>query len=619
MTFLRGDYDLEGNELTNKFALRLGLDRNSFYTVLLGITISAVALSLRVWQLGANYELIDDEAYFANIAAGLFSRTSVFGWEVLWRFDYGMGILGIIGLWEKILSAIGMPLDEKTMHLPQVLLGLLLVWTAYGLVKKLLSKGPALAVAGLVAVMPMHVSQSRTTMHWMLPSWLAILIILLILFWCEKEKGHTALLTGLATAAYIQSDGLQLLILGSLPIIFWILAGEREKINGPYSISLCNLLFVGALAFAAVLMNPVVLQLVSEDQVNRFNPNFIGKLNAYSCVAGIFSFILALLLIWPRAIAFSSRFLWVWEKMTHPCFFIPVSLSFLIVISVAAASWVETGVPRGILGHAFAKKISIFGIYGWTWMRDLLRVCGAPSLILIVLGLILIPWSLRNKPIRLLGPLALITNLPWLFFVHPTYISRDHYQLTSSTVLILLVVCNLWLAAKRFNKESLFAALIVLTSLFTIPYTLAQVTRKPVFGVGPYGHFNFGGLRPLTGAGHAFKYVQKNILAQEKVFTSYNKNVAKFYLERPYGGKYRDRVIALFHYSPVPHDLAADLLKKEGRAAQWYVVSRSFSQKYFHEFDPMMKLRSVAPGDEDSTEVWHRDYQGVVEGLAVQS
>jgi len=588
--------------------------------------ITGFGIALRLWRFREGGELLADEAYFANVATGFWNRESIWGWESLLRFKYGIGFVSIIAVWEKMLLGVGLPFNEVTMHLPQVVLGILLIWIAYAMVKMLTSKGPALAVAALVAVMPVHVAQSRSIAHWTVSACLSFFLIYLFLMWQRRDKWYVALLTGVALATYIQTDILQLVLLAFIPVLLWLLA-DRGTVQGRrWNNGYASAVFGVILLLGGILLHPEILQHLFPHPVHRWSAAFMTKIEAIAWVTMAYAWAILLLIssgFWKRL---SGKALFVWNKLTNPWFLIPASTSFLVALWMAVGSWVETGIPQGVLGHAFSKEEGALGWYGWLLIQDLITVCGGPVVVLIALGLILLPLSIRkDRGIRILVWMSLITNIPWLFLVSPAYGARETYMLISSTALVSLSICSLWNVFGRlagssrgqriWSRRSLIASIVIsLVCVLTLPFTLSRLEQRPVLGIGPYGNNTFGSIHEATGNKEAFEYVRMHVGDQEKVFTNFAKNKGRYYLERPFGKKHRGRVIGVFSSRDSE---AATLLRSEGRQANWYVVSKSFRSKYSQAFDSRMNLRAVARATGDSTEVWQRNYTGSVEGLTV--
>lgn len=604
------------------------LKREQVIPSLLLLLITFVGLALRLWRFRENGELIGDEAHFANMATGVFNRQSVLGWESLLRFDYGLGLLLVIAVWEKVLLYLGLPLDEKTLHLPQVVFGILLIWTAYLVVKRMVSIEPALAVAALLAVMPMHVTLSRSigSYTYGLGPGLAYLIIFLVLLWCNRERWYLAFFTGLATALYVQTDGLQLLLLAFIPLLVWLIANGAAVGPGNETYQTVSLIFTVVLVLGGTLLHPEVLRNVFPRYVAGWDSTFIGKLGIYTLVTMAYGLVLFVLISFGRLRRLPKKVLFVWRKLSNPWFLVPASLSFLIGVLIAVGSWVETGVPRGVLGHVFAKKELDFGLHFWTSLQDLRTVCGWPIISLIGLGLVLLPWTLRHsRAIVVLGTWAMLSLYPWIFAVSPSYAGRDIAMSASAVAVAALAVCSLWYAFERIpttlirgtllrRRGFLFTVMVTLVSVATIPFAMANLTLKPVLGIEPRGNTAnyYGAIRPVTGSKEAFQYVREHAGLKESVFSSYDKNVARYYLERPFGRAARGRVIGLYSF---PHGAEfGRLFCEKGQEADWYIISKSFAKAYVHGKVSGVGLRALAK----TTQVWQKGYLGPVEQLEVR-
>jgi len=611
------------------------LGRDQLVTVCLLFAITAVALYLRLWHFRECCRLNTDEAIFANMSAALFLPHSIFGWENVFRFRYGVGMLFVMAAWEKTLIHLGFPFDEKTMHLPEILFGILLIWVVYGWIKRLVSKGPALMTAALVGVIPMFVILSRTTLQWALLTLLVFAILYFTLLWCARDRWYLALWNGLLLGVYIQSDGLQLFFIPFLPILLWLLADQKATRVAERAVRWSGIGFSFVLFLAGALLHPAILRFILPGHIARWTSAALLKVEVDAWVIMGYSVILFSLITCGAYLRLPSKLNFVWRKISNPWFLIPVSTSFLVVLLVAVGAWIETGTPGGVLGYAFnvqgrTHQGSILGFYPGPWIQDLVAVWGIPVMFLVAIGLALIPLSVRRvRAIVILGILAFITNVPWLFVVSPRgYGEREVHMLVASCTLLSLSVCSLWCGLDRFRgslfgkwmaryKPIVLGSLVSFVCFCTLPLTFAIVKQTPVWGMEPQGRYWYGTVQLARGKKESFKYVSQFVRGREKVFSNFNRHYADYYLQRPYGRKYRGRVIASTIEPNKSDPVAVELLRHEGREADWYVVSKEFSQKYSKEFHPRMGLRAVADGSSGSTEVWQRNYQGGVEFLPV--
>ena len=592
------------------------------------LAIIILAFLLRIWRFVESGEIDEDEAFFFGRSMMLLNRETIWGWIDVLETDYGVSTLLANAANYLFLRGLGVPIDERTIQFPSLVFGILGVATAYLAVKEIVGDWfPALIVGAMVAVIPSQVVQSRSIAgNWMVATCLFWWVVYCFARYARRPSTQSALFAGVSLAVYLQTDGMQLLLLAFLPMLLWLL-GDRRQDGQPAAVFWSSSGFALSLILCALVIAPPTLRFfMGAGRIDGWNPGALGRLETYAAVFAGAGLAVMLLALGTRFVRDRHGFCPLLLRMAHPLLLIPATLSLTVNVAVASSTYTLFGTPQGVLGHAFSKETGI-GFYVSEYFRDIVGILGWPITILILVSLAPALWACRrSRGAAALGLLCLVTNLPWLFFVPPHSTGRAWYMLTCTTALAAFATTGLLQIARRVGRAwsgptseglpsatVISAAVALAVAVTTIPFTLAQVTQKPVLGISmPWKN---GANLPSKGTRAAFEYFLENTRTEETLFTDIPHWTPRFYLNVKSSRKFPKTAIRALPY--MKRREIFSYFEEEGKTADWYVVSSRFLEQLEEDQMSGMSLRALAEGPGGSTQVWQRGYIGSVDNLTV--
>jgi len=599
------------------------------WNVFLLAGVLVIAFLFRIWRFAESGEISEDEAFYVGMCQMLFNRETLWGWIAVLEVDYGLGALIANAANFLLLRGLSFPINEYTVQLPSLFFGVLGIGTAYLATKEITrDRWIAFVLATMMAVIPAQVCQSRSIAgNWIIATCLFWWVLYCAACYARRPSKRFALYTGLVLAAYLQTDGMQILFLTFLPILFLCLGAREQPAPSRFALR-TNMAFGIFVIFCSLLITePGLRLLLGNPRIDQWNPEALIRLGTYATVFSCSGILVILLAVASFKIRAKNAFVSLLRKVAHPLFLIPASTSFAINIAIAWSTLKIFDIPKGILGHAFAKEGSTgVGLYLNGYFDALLGILGWPLLIFVLACVGPAIWACRqSRGVTALGIWCLLSNLPWIFFVaSERSVSVHSYMLTCSTALVAFAVAGFVQVIREIKtpvigfrrahlRWSTLIGFTVVSGLIiaTVPFAFAQVTQMTVLGVSmPYKN---GAILPSDGTRAAFGFLTKNAKTEDVIFTDRYLWIPRFYLHVK-GPKMFPR----HALRALPYPRKGEILsyfEREGMGADWYVVSAGFMERIRRDQLMNVGLRAVAKRPGGETQIWQRGYTGPVEDV----
>lgn len=597
-----------------------------FRTPLLLFAIVLLGFCIRSWRFIEYGEIDEDDAIFIGRTMMLFNRATLWGWINILETDYGIGVLLANAVNYTILKLSNFAIDERTIQYQSLFFGVMGIVSIYWAVREIIqNRLPTLIVALLIALMPYQVVMSRSIGgNWTMSAFLVWWLLALCAKYAKTPTKSLALISGLVLALYLQTDGMQAILLAFIPILFVLLGNRKHDGANFFAI---HAFFGLILVFGSLVFAPPVLRwAVGVARFDDWNTQAIQRLSIYCLVFGINGMLVMALAWLTRVIRYGPPWEDLFSRCMNPLFFIPVNLSLALNVAVAWSTFYLQGVPHGVLGHALAKDVGP-GWYIPIYFRDILIIMGWPMAFLAIFGLpSAIAACRKSIPVLAMGIWALLNNLPWLFLVPHHATNRTYSMLVATASLLTFSVIGLlqnqridrsFAPGARITAKLIFGSVVLLCVVFaTTPFTIAQVTLEPTFGISaPYSR---GSNLPSRGVRPAFDYFVEYAKPTATVFTDVPHWVARFYLFIKHQKGFRKESLIALPCVPYTREASFySFFENKGKNADWYIVSSRFVERVQKRHFEGMGLQFTAEGSRGEMQVWQRGYAGPIKRVHV--